>query len=73
ATKLIDYDRRWDSTDPYIILGVREVSTFSEIKNQYKFLSKKYHPDVVTEANSDAIMKKINWAWDEIKKEQENY
>jgi len=73
ATKLIDYDRRWDSTDPYIILGVREVSTFSEIKNQYKFLSKKYHPDVATEANSDAIMKKINWAWDEIKKEQENY
>lgn len=65
ATKLIDYDRRWDSTDPYIILGVREVSTFSEIKNQYKFLSKKYHPD--------AIMKKINWAWDEIKKEQESY
>ncbi|MFG7388378.1 DNA-binding protein [Lactococcus lactis] len=40
ATKLIDYDRRWDSTDPYIILGVREASTFSEIKNQYKFLSK---------------------------------
>lgn len=40
ATKLIDYDRRWDSTGPYIILGVREVSTFSEIKNQYKFLSK---------------------------------
>jgi hypothetical protein len=40
ATKLIDYDRCWDSTDPYIILGVREVSTFSEIKNQYKFLSK---------------------------------
>ncbi|KST97909.1 hypothetical protein [Lactococcus lactis] len=34
---------------------------------------KKYHPDIATEANSDAIMKKINWAWDEIKKEQENY
>ena len=67
ATKLIDYGRRWDSTDPYIILGVREVSTFSEIKNQYKFLSKKYHPDVATGANSDAIMKKINWVWDEIK------
>jgi DnaJ-class molecular chaperone len=49
-------------------LGVREVSTFFEIKNQYKFLSKKYHPDVATEANSDAIMKKINCAWDEIKK-----
>lgn len=73
ATKLIDYGRLWDSTDPYIILGVREVSTFSEIKNQYKFLSKKYHPDVATEANSDAIMKKINLAWDELKKEQENY
>jgi DnaJ-class molecular chaperone len=43
------------------------------MKNQYKFLSKKYHPDVATEANSDAIMKKINWACDEIKKEQENY
>ncbi|WP_338067083.1 MULTISPECIES: hypothetical protein [Lactococcus] len=28
------------------------------MKNQYKFLSKKYHPDVATEANSDAIMKK---------------
>ncbi|MGF7407611.1 hypothetical protein [Lactococcus lactis] len=38
------------------------------MKNQYKFLSKKYHPDVATEANSDDIMKKINWAWDEIKK-----
>ena len=72
ATKLIDYDRRWDSTDPYIILGVREVSTFSEINTQYKFLSKKYHPVVATEENSDAIMKKVNWAWDEIKKEQES-
>lgn len=59
--------------DLYIILGVREVLTFSEIKNQYKFLSKKYHLDVATEANSDAIMKKINWDWDEIKKVQENY
>ncbi|WP_347111633.1 hypothetical protein [Lactococcus lactis] len=38
----------------------------------YIFL-KKYHSDVATEANSDAIMKKRNWAWDEIKKEQENY
>ncbi|QDK71894.1 J domain-containing protein [Lactococcus protaetiae] len=73
TTKLIDYDRRWDSTNPYIILGVRELSTFAEIKNQYKFLSKKYHPDVATELNSDTIMKKINWAWDEIRKEKENY
>ncbi|WEA56370.1 hypothetical protein PWP91_00660 [Lactococcus lactis] len=43
------------------------------MKNQYKFLSKKYYPDVATEANSDTIMKKINWAWDEIKKEKESY
>lgn len=29
VSKLIDYDKSWDSIDLCIILGVREVSTFS--------------------------------------------
>lgn len=59
-------ESRWDSQDPYVILGVDYGTPFEEIKKQYKCLSKQYHPDL-NPNSSDMIMKKINWAWDEVR------
>ncbi|SDN95586.1 J domain-containing protein [Acetanaerobacterium elongatum] len=57
-------------TDPYKILGVSEAATDSEIKEAYRELAKKYHPDAyVNNPLSDLAeekMKEINEAYDTI-------
>ncbi|MFS1663448.1 DnaJ domain-containing protein [Streptococcus sp. zg-JUN1979] len=58
---------RWDSKDPYVILGVKRSMPMNQIKTKYKLLSKNYHPDVSLDPDADKIMKKINWAWDELR------
>jgi len=40
-------EERRNSSDPYIILNVRRNATKDDIKNAYKELLKKYHPDKV--------------------------
>ena len=55
---------------PYDILGVSENATNEEVKNAYKALAKKYHPDNYVDSPladmAEERMKEINEAYDEI-------
>jgi DnaJ-domain-containing protein 1 len=56
--------------DPYEILGVSKYASMEEVKEAYRRLSKRYHPDT---GNGDLEkMQEINWAYEEIKKEKED-
>lgn len=57
---------RWNSKDPYEVLGVLRTSTKEEIKKAWKKLLRTFHPDISKEPNAADICKKINWAWDKI-------
>lgn len=57
--------------DPYSILGVSPSATDDEIKNAYRNLARKYHPDNFTDDNplkdlAKEKMQEINEAYDEI-------
>ena len=55
--------------NPYRILGVAENATDEQIKDVYRELSKKYHPDLQNEIpkeQAEAKMAEINAAYDEI-------
>ncbi len=59
--------------DPYSILGVARNASDDEVKNAYRQLARKYHPDNYESDNplSDLAkekMQEINWAYDEIQK-----
>ena len=63
-------------TDPYKVLGVTTSSTDEEIKNAYRQLAKKYHPDQYSGSPladlADEKMKEINEAYDEIVNQRKN-
>ena len=58
------------TNNPYDVLGVTENATLEEIKNAYRTLVRKYHPDNFSDSSLAASaaekMKKINIAYDEI-------
>ncbi len=57
-------------TDPYKVLGVSQSASDEEIKDAYRKLAKKYHPDQYAESPlkelADEKMKEINEAYDAI-------
>lgn len=57
-------------TDPYKVLGVAPSATDDEVKEAYRNLAKKYHPDQYAESPlkelADEKMKEINEAYDQI-------
>ena len=60
---------RWDSIDPYEVLGIDKEATAKEIKKAYRTLSKIYHPDLTLTNKEDhqVIFVKINNAYEKLK------
>lgn len=52
-----------DYKDYYKILGVSKTATDEEIKNSYRNLARKYHPDINKDANAEDKFKEINEAY----------
>lgn len=63
--------------DPYSILGVKHDATDDEVKEAYRNLVRKYHPDNYTDDNplkdlANEKMQEVNEAYDQITKMREN-
>ncbi len=61
-------------TDPYSILGIRPDATDEEVKQAYRELARKYHPDRYRDSDladlASEKMKEINAAYEQIQKER---
>ena len=61
--------------DPYVVLGVAPGATDEEVKNAYRNLARKYHPDNYDDNNplkelAKEKMQEINAAYDEIQRDR---
>ena len=63
--------------NPYEILGIPHNATEEQIKDAYKELAKKYHPDkFINNPLADLAAEKmqdINWAYNELIKNKSSY
>ena len=54
----------FENQDPYTALGVEKNSTFSQIKNAFRKLARKWHPDVNSSSDAKEKFQTINWAYE---------
>ena len=63
-------------SDPYKVLGISSSASDDEVKDAYRKLARKYHPDnYVNNPLSDLAtekMKEINEAYDEVQRQRKN-
>ena len=60
-------------TDPYKVLGIPSTATDDEVKQAYRRLAKRYHPDANPgDQNAERRMQEINAAYDEIMNRRTN-
>lgn len=63
-------------SNPYDILGITPSASNEEVKQAYRALAKKYHPDNYIDSPvadvAERKMQDINWAYDEILKQRAN-
>jgi curved DNA-binding protein CbpA len=52
------------TTDPYATLGVPRTASNSQVREAYRRLAKRYHPDVRVDAEATGRMQRINQAWE---------
>ncbi|MEN8146325.1 MAG: DnaJ domain-containing protein [Campylobacterota bacterium] len=57
--------------DAYKILGLSKEATLEEVKNQFRSLSKLYHPDTKTNSDSEQFIR-IKEAYDVLKSHHKN-
>ena len=50
--------------DPYTVMGVARNATPDDIKQAYRRLARKYHPDVSAEKNAEAYFKAVAQAYE---------
>lgn len=50
--------------DPYATLGVPRTASTSQVREAYRRLAKRYHPDVRKDAQATEHMQRINQAWE---------
>lgn len=50
-------------SDPYTVLGIQRTATTTQIKNAYRKLAFKYHPDVATKGGNEKRFNEINEAY----------
>ena len=61
-------------TDPYSVLGLPHGASDDEVKKAYKWLAKKYHPDIAGNSEEAARkMQEINAAYDQIINHRNDY
>jgi hypothetical protein len=52
--------------DPYKVLGVDKEASINEIRNAYRKLAKRYHPDVNADSRADERIAEINAAYEQL-------
>jgi hypothetical protein len=67
-------DNFYDSSDPWVVLGLPETSTWEQITAEHRRLAKLHHPDRLTHASaidrelSEQRMRELNIAYSELRR-----
>ncbi len=61
--QISERDMTMELKDYYSIMGVKRTDDLKTIKNAYRRLARKYHPDVSKESDAEARFKEIAEAW----------